>query len=312
MGTSASSGGTGSNTPLVPTWLDGDVTPTPSVPPMVSPPASMLPNEPHSPNGASIPSGHPQVPGPAVPGIAIPTLTTTLPTSPAAPYPNRFQTARVNFTRYAKSGGNDRKALGRAIRSYVSRASGGAERASRRMGASRSAAANIVDVLGRLQRDGVQRTLRHFNIDAAFDASPQDTFLALTDVICADGGLVDEAIARDAWCEIAAGIDDFGITDLAAMTDSQRREVFAGFVGKTIELRIQNDVGNQGFKIAGTPLEIRQISEGLANYIRTATRDEIMSQFPTSLANVTTSQLKAIGVAVYDKAWAILETYKGA
>jgi hypothetical protein len=178
------------------------------------------------------------------------------------------------------------------------------------MGASRSAASNVVDVLARLQRDGVQQTLQHFNIDAAFAASPQDTFLALTDVICADGGFVDEAIARDAWCEIAAGIDQFGITDLAAMTDSQRREVFAGFIGKTIELRIQNDVGSQGFKIAGTPLEIRQISEGLATYIRAATRDEIMSQFPQNLGSVTATQLQSIGAAVYDRAWTILETYR--
>ena len=178
------------------------------------------------------------------------------------------------------------------------------------MGASRGAAANIVDVFARLQRDGVQKTFRDLNIDAAFAASPEDAFLALTDVICSDGGLVDEGIARDAWCEIAGSIDQFGITDLAGMTDSQRREVFAGFVGKTIELRIQNDVGAQGFKIAGSPLEIRQMAEGLAGYIRTATRDEILRSFPQNLISVTVAQLQTIGATVYDKAWAILETYR--
>ena len=57
------------------------------------------------------------------------------------------------------------------------------------MGASRSAAANIVDVFARLQRDGVQQTFRDLDIDAAFAGSPEDAFLALTDVICSDGGL---------------------------------------------------------------------------------------------------------------------------
>lgn len=226
------------------------------------------------------------------------------------PNGGRFQAARINFTKFAKSGGGNRKALGRAIRSYVSRANGGAAKASRRMGASRAAASNIVDVFARLERDGVQRTLQHYNIDAAFAASPEDAFLALTDAICSDGGPVDEAIARDAWCEVAAGIDHFGITDLADMTDSQRREVFASFVGKTIELRIQNDIGEKGFKVAGSSAQIRQVSETLSGYIRTATRDEIMSQFPNNLGNVTVSQLQKIGSSVYDRAWEILETYK--
>lgn len=178
------------------------------------------------------------------------------------------------------------------------------------MGASRTAAANVVDVLARLQRDGIQQTLQHYNIDAAFAASPQDAFLALTDVICPDGGPVDEAIARDAWCEVAASIDQFGIADLAAMTDSQRREVFASFVGKTIELRIQNDIGEKGFKIAADYAEVRQLNDGLALYIRAATRDEIMSQFPQNLGNVTAAQLQSIGSVVYDRAWEILETYR--
>lgn len=230
-----------------------------------------------------------------------------------APVPvsaTRFVKPRVNFTRFAKSGGRDRKALGRAVRSYVTGASGGAARASRRMGASRAAASAIVDVFARLARDGVQQTLQHYNIDAAFAASPQDAFLALTDVICNDGGPVDEAIARDAWCEVPASIDQFGITDLSAMNDSQRREVFASFVGRTIELRIQNDIGEKGFKVAGTPAEVRQISESLADYVRMATRDEIMGQFPTNLVAVTPPQLQVIGQTVYDRAWTILETFK--
>ncbi len=216
----------------------------------------------------------------------------------------------MNFTRFAASGGSDRRALGRSVRAYVKKATGGSTNAARRMGASRRAAANIVDVFARLERDGVQDTFKALNIDLAFLGTAEDALLALTDIICSDGGPIDEAIARDAWCETVAQVELFGITDIGSMTDSQRREVFASFVAKTIELRILNDIGAKGFKISGSPNEIRNIHRELYSYIETATKDQIMATFPNSLANVTQAQMLSVGDGVYDVAWSILETYR--
>ncbi len=294
MGTSASSGGLGGKTPLVPSWLEGS--PQPVVPAQPAFPAGAMP----------LPGALPPVPHEPLTGVP-----------PGGAMPQnirdeaRFQKARLNFTKFASDRGRPgRRALGRAIRSYVTRGNGGAAKASRRMGSSRRAAANLIDVLARIQRDGVDKAFRDLDIDLAFTGTVEDAFLALTDVICEDGGPVDEGIARDAWCEVVAALDTLGITDLAAMTDSQRRALFAAFVAETIKLRIQNDIGARGFKIAGTAVEVREVAKELFSYVRAATGDEVARRFPGNLVAVTTPQLRSIGDTVYEVAWALLETYR--
>jgi hypothetical protein len=120
MGTSASSGGQGGNTPLVPTWLNPSVVPSGSAPPGTPPPTI--------PNLVPTPSTLPGMPG------ALPSIPSPSPSLPAAPNPTtadpgRFQKARVNFTRFAASGGSDRRALGRSVRAYVKKATGGSTNA---------------------------------------------------------------------------------------------------------------------------------------------------------------------------------------
>jgi hypothetical protein len=40
--------------------------------------------------------------------------------------------------------------------------------------------------------------------------------IGLTDIICRDGGSLDEAVARDAWLETVAELEQFGIENLDA------------------------------------------------------------------------------------------------
>lgn len=54
-----------------------------------------------------------------------------------------------NFTRYARTG--NRAALGKAVAGYVRNGTGGASRASRRMGSSRVVASGLLGILGNFQ-----------------------------------------------------------------------------------------------------------------------------------------------------------------
>lgn len=297
MGTSASSAGPAGSNPLVPSWLGGPE-PAPAIPGLgVAIPGSPLPGIP--------------TPSAPLPGSVPPPGSGSLPVAEHPPVEaGRWRQARANFSRFAASGGGDRKAMGRAVRSYVKRAHQGSGNAARRMGASRRAAGNIVGVLGQIARDGTAGTLRLYNLDATLAGDPVAALVALTDVICGDGGTVDEAIARDAWCEVANNIEALGLASLDQLNNAQRQQIFADFIAKTIELRILNDIGAKAFRIAGSPTEIRRIHDELATYIRSATRDEVTGQFPADLRNVTPAQTQAIGDRVYDVAWAILETYE--
>src|SRR5262245_3003769 len=109
MGTSSAYGGPGGGTPLIPSWLDsGDGAPAS---PDGTPPGGADPTP--APDGPKVPSPpvSPAPPPPQLPPIPVPSDS------------GRFTAARNNFSRYAGSGGSDRKSLGRALSNYVSKAS---------------------------------------------------------------------------------------------------------------------------------------------------------------------------------------------
>src|SRR5437764_10325995 len=97
MGTAGSSRGLGSNTSLVPTWLD-------------NPPAAPLPGG----DEAGPVDGDRSDPADADPGSL--NDPSSRPAIVPPPVTARYQSARTNFSRFAGSGGSDRPALRRAVR----------------------------------------------------------------------------------------------------------------------------------------------------------------------------------------------------
>ena len=86
-----------------------------------------------------------------------------------------------------------------------------------------------------------------------------DVFIGLTDVICLDGGSIDEGIARDAWLETIVDIDQLGIENLDDLSTEQIEEVFLAFVAHAIETRVYQDIGLNGFQTAEDPIDYRGI-----------------------------------------------------
>lgn len=290
MGTSGSSGGPAATTPLVPTWLDESTStgPLPGGDDAATPADADQAGE----GGEDGPQGNPP-PAPAI---------------PASPTPTRFQNARRNFSLFARSGGNDLGALRRGVQDYIRSGTGGSGNATRRMGASRVAAGGVLGVFRGFQRDGVDTTLRRLNLAAFIGRPPQEVFTALSDVICPDGGSIDEGIARDAWLETVVELDTLGIDDIGALTPAQMREVFLAFVAHAIETRLFQDIGANGLQIASDLDAIQTFDAQLRSYIRRAVRDSFSSDVG-KLGTLSDQQIKTIVDQTYREAWDLLETW---
>ena len=170
MGTSSAFGGQGGGTPLVPSWLGDDGAP------------------PAAPDGAP-PDGAPLdgVPADGVPPATPPAPPARPPMPPVAD-PKRFSAARNNFSRFAGSGGNDRKSLGRAVSHYVGSSSGGARTAAARMGSARGTGSRLVSFLSDAVARGATEALRSLNLGALAGRPIEEIFLGLADYVCPDGG----------------------------------------------------------------------------------------------------------------------------
>ncbi len=289
MGTSGPSDGPNPGTPLVPSWLDD----APAGPPPTD-------GAPEAPNGS--PDG-----GPA-PVSPPPRMPAPLPPLPPPPPPDRFRGARSNFSRFAASGGSDTRALRRGVRDYVRSGTGGTRNATKRMGASRTAARGVLGVFRDFQRDGAAATLRRLNLADLAGRSLQDVFLGLTDVVCQDGGSIDEGIARDAWLETVADLDALAGVDADTLTADQMRDAFLSFIAHTIEGRLFQDIGTKGFKFAADLAAIESFERQLRSYIRRSVRDSFSGDL-TAPATLSNQQIAAIVDRTYDEAWELMVTF---
>ena len=198
MGTSRPTKGPSPSTPIVPTWSDdSDKGPIPGGD---GPQPDTTEDDPSADDGQHQPEPAPRAP------IKPPVL------------PDRFRTARSNFTRSAGSGGQDRDAMRRGIRDYVRNGTGGSGGATRRMGSARSAAAGVLGVLRSIQTDGVEATLSKFNLGDLAGQPIDQIFAGLTDVICEPGGNINDSIATDAWIETITELDQLGVDDLDSLS----------------------------------------------------------------------------------------------
>jgi len=311
MGTSSPSGGPKGSTPLVPSWLEpgangGGLDPqVPDGSPILVPPSSI----PALPPGAS-----PTPPG-AAPLSPLPNQTVPVPLPPPPFRPalpplgarDRFTSARRNFSRSAKSGGADGRSLKRAVSHYVSKATGGASGAARRMGAANSAGAGLLGFLNDVRTNGEAVALRRFNLSALAGRPLEDIFLGLADCVCSTGGRLDSSLARDAFIETIAELAANGITQLNSLTAEQMQTVFELYATHAIEARICNDIGTKAVSLPRDLSDVHEFQVQLRDFIRRGVADAL------TLANaefqiLTTETVLKFVEGVYETAFGILQT----
>jgi hypothetical protein len=312
MGTSNPFNGGNNRNPLVPDWVGGPG-PGPAAPgaPAPGPPAPGAPGAPGGANpGGGNPGGAGGNPGNAPPGGGNPGG----PADGDAPAPNRFQSARTNFFKFAKSGGGGaggggggrgggtNRNLRRAVRSFVGKSSGGARRATQRMAAERSATASLGRILSTAGTAGIQETVRRLGFAQLATLPVQDIYAALVDVICEPGGELDESFAREAYIKALTEMSG-AQADLERPSPETTVSFLASFITNAIQNRLLNAVGN---KVVAIPLDvasIQNVEQQINDYIRGNVNDamtEAGEDFPIERIVSTIDD-------IYERALVLLE-----
>lgn len=241
--------------------------------------------------------GSPPPPGGGAPPPAAPPANP--PSQPPPADANRYRSARSNFTKFASSGGADRSRLGRSLASYVSTAVGGARTASARMAPSKAAGARLLGFLAAARERGAAEALREFHLETYAGRSIQEVFWGLIDVICPDGGTIDEGIAREAFVETVVDLTALGITDLDTLTPEQLETIFEAFVAHSIEARIYNDIGSKGISLPADLREVERVEVQLKDFIQRATRDALVAERDNG-RGITSAQVTAVVDRIYE------------
>lgn len=284
MGTSNPYGGPGGQNPLIPSWLPGGDD-------GAAPPDGgdgSQPAPPGQPPGAGQQSQPPAPPPPTSVGSGL-------------------SSARGNFSRFARSGGSDRSALGRAVSGYIRDAAGGSRQAAQRMGSSRGAGSRLLGFLADAQARGATEALRALNLEHLAGRPIEEIFLGLTDYICPEVGTVDEGIARDAFIETIADLAEQGITDLDGLTPDQVQTVFELFATHAIEARLCNDIGAKVVTLPANPAAAASVQTQLKDFIARGVSDALTAA-RAALDALTPARALTFVAGVYQAAFEILQT----
>lgn len=291
MGTSNAYGGAGGGTPLIPSWLQGD----------------------DGGGGGTAPAGDGAQPAsaPGAPPSAAPPSVPPAPAPrPAVPVPgnsDRFTAARTSFSRFASSGGSDRRGLGRAVSRYVSTAVGGSRRAAQRMGSSRGAGAGLVRFLNDASANGVREALRALNLESLAGRPIEEVFAGLADYICPEGGSIDEGIARDAFIETIADLAGAGITNIDTLTPAQIQTVFELYATHAIEARLCNDIGTKVVTLPADARAAARVEAQLRDFIQRGVSDAI-SAAGVNIQALSPDAVTGFVTTVYQSAFEVLQT----
>jgi hypothetical protein len=252
MGTAGSYGGSAPGNILTPSFVSNDDIPV----------------------AGTTPEGGPEPPPQGAAKGELERIPVAAPPPPAAAIPVDFGNARRSFTSFARSGGHNRRALGRAMSSYVSAANGG-RHAARHMGASRAAGAALAGFLADVARHGVTEALRTLNLSALAGRPPAEMFAALIDVFCPEGGTIDEAIAREAFVEMIIELTEIGVADVADLAPDRMPEIFELFVAHAIEARIENDIAMKAVALPTNTAAAQRVQDVLCDFVRRAVHDVV-------------------------------------
>lgn len=283
MGTSKPYGGPAGG--LVPSFVD-DPAPT------------TLPRPP------AAPVAPPTVPGaPGTPARVPPLPAQSTPArKPDGAGAGQFSGARRGYTSFARSG--SRGALGGSLSNYVRTGTGGARRAARRMGSSRTTASGLLGLVRDIQTLGPTETLRRLDLGDLAGQPAAEVFVAIMEFFCPPGGTVDEAISRQAWLEAIGDVGE-AAGNFDTLTTEQIREFFLDFVARSIEGRVMADVGRRGVTLPDDVDAVEDVQRELHDFISGATRAQLAGQLD-DLAQLSNQQINSLTDQIYELSFELI------
>jgi len=174
------------------------------------------------------------------------------------------------------------------------------------MGPSRSVATGVGQVINDIAQRGAVEALRPFNLDGMAGAPATDVFSALADVLCPDGGTIDEAIARDAMLATAAELSTAGNAPFDAMTPAALEAVFLGTISRSIEAKLFNELGTKAIRLPQDIAAVQRIERELHGFVSGAVRDAFTGA-NQSLQTTPAANISGLVDDLYQRAFEVLQ-----
>lgn len=229
-------------------------------------------------------------------------------TPTVAPPGGKFTYPRGQFTRFTNGGGS--RSLGRALKGYVSAAGGGAG-AARRMPHSTRVASGVAGLASAVANDGAEAALARFNLQDLAGRPAAEVLEAVAEVICPDGGTIDESIARDAMLEAIAEVaeDDPGAFD--ELSTDQLDAFLCDVITRSVVTKVLNEIGTNALHGSASDADFREAERITRDFTQGRVRDALGNRFDAETRPTQTEidrSISEVYADTFDMLGAVLET----
>jgi hypothetical protein len=174
------------------------------------------------------------------------------------------------------------------------------------MGATRTAGANLLGVLGDAYDASVAEALRRRGLADLIGRPAGEVLIGLLEFACPAGGPIDEGISRQAMLEAINEQAKAGVVNFDDISPEVLKELLLDFVICSIEGKIISDIGTQGLRMPDTPAAVIDLETQLRDFIAGATRTHIGGMLDGALATLSQSQLGARVTQIYEVAFELV------
>jgi hypothetical protein len=174
------------------------------------------------------------------------------------------------------------------------------------MAVSRRSTAQLAGVLNSAIGGNASTALRSIGLERLAGRPIEEIFLGIMEVVCPDGGAIDDSIAREAFVETIVDLAENGITDFDTLTAAQVQTILELNVAHAIEARLCNDIGAQSITLPQDAKEAADIQAQLFEFVERSVSDAFTAnQMGTTM---TQEQVTHTIDSVYEQAYSILQS----
>jgi len=137
-------------------------------------------------------------------------------------------------------------------------------------------------------------------------APATEVFNALADVICPPGGVIDEAIARQAMLAAAAELASAGDVAFDTMTPAMLEAVFLTTISRSIEGKLINELGTRAIRLPEDTAAVQRIELQLHDFVQGQVRDAFANT-GEALQSIPREDIDHIVDTIYEQAFEALQ-----
>lgn len=160
---------------------------------------------------------------------------------------------------------------------YV-KACGGGLATAQGMPNSRAVAVRLAGLAKTIQNQSAGEALRKIDLEDMVGMPAEDVFGELIDMICPDGGTLDEAVARQAMAHATVDLAESQVGRFENLSSNEFRDYSMSYIARSIEIKIYNDTATNAVGASFDIEGVANFEKSLYEFVNGCVKDEFIAQ----------------------------------